>query len=84
MEIAEISISRKKIKLPKIFILEQHKKKNFDFTAILKCQNCQNAEKIITETENSRIIIIAKISIFQKIRKLPKMFIVEQHKKKEF
>ena len=38
---------------------------------------CQNAEKIITETENPRKIIIVKISIAQKKVKLRKMLIPE-------
>ena len=38
---------------------------------------CKNAEKAITETENSRKMKIAEISISRKKRKLPKMYIPE-------
>ena len=38
---------------------------------------CYNAQKIITETENSQKMKIAEISISRKKIKLPKIFIPE-------
>ena len=48
-----------------------------NFADFSKSRMCQNAEKIITETENSRKMKIAEISISQKKIKLPKMFLPE-------
>ena len=43
----------------------------------LKSRMCRNAEKIISETENSRKMKIAEISISRKKIKLQNMFIPE-------
>ena len=48
-----------------------------NFAEFSKSGMCQNAEKIITETENSQEIKTAAILISRKKKKLPKMFIFE-------